>query len=102
VSAGFGGLSAIAFVTYFISRPLAAIASAGPEMAWLLATVNTYWTKLVYLNDQESFVADIEKAQQDFEKSMELYLKTVDYLDRAKPADVEAAADETEKAEVPS
>ena len=87
VAAAFGGLSATTFIVYFLSRPLAAMASAGPEAAWLLATVNTYWSKLIYLNDPTTFVKDIEAAQRDLEKSMALYLRTVSYGKRAEPVD---------------
>jgi hypothetical protein len=34
ISAVFGGLSAAAFITYFVRMPLEDVASAGPEMAW--------------------------------------------------------------------
>lgn len=100
VSAVFGGLSATAFITYFVRMPLEDVASAGPEMAWLLGIVNTYWTKLVYMNDQETFVAEIQKAQLDFEKSMCLLLKTTDYLDRTAAA--EAAAAGADRADHPA
>lgn len=91
ISGVFGGMSAVAFITYFVRMPLEDVASAGPEMAWLLGIVNTYWTKLVYMNDQETFVAEIQKAQVEFEKSMCLLLKTSDYLERNASAS-EAAA----------
>ena len=93
VAAAFGGLSAVTFLAYFISRPIAAVASAGPEAAWLLGTVNTYWTKLIYLNNPSTFVREIETAQKDFEDSMVLFLKTVKYVKRADPADVTQAED---------
>ena len=85
VAAAFGGLSATTFIAYFLSRPLAAVASAGPESAWLLATVNTYWSKLIYLNDPATFVKGVEAAQKDFEESMALYLKTVAFGKRGEP-----------------
>ena len=80
-------MSAVAFVTYFVRMPLEETATAGPEMAWLLGIVNTYWTKLVYMNDQETFVAEIQKAQLEFEKSMCLLLKTTDSLERGEAPD---------------
>ncbi len=92
VSAAFGGLTAATFIAYFISRPTAAVASAGPEAAWLLGMVNTYWTKLIYLNNPSTFVRDIEAAQKDFEDSMTLFLKTAKYQARAEPVEDEAGA----------
>lgn len=94
-SAAFGGLSAAAFITYFVSRPLAAVAAAGPEMAWVLATVNTYWTKLIYLNDPRTMVAGLEAAQRDFEKSMALFMTTVNYQDRVAPVPEQPSAGAT-------
>jgi hypothetical protein len=84
VTAAFGGLSAAAFIAYFISRPIAAVASAGPEAAWILSAVNTYWTKLIYLNNPATFVRDIEHAQKDFEESMVLFFEKRDFESRAK------------------
>lgn len=82
VAAAFGGLTAASFIGYFLSRPTAAVAGAGPEAAWLLGTVNTYWSKLIYLNNPATFVDDIEKAQQAFEASMKVYFETVNYQGR--------------------
>ncbi|MFL6023903.1 MAG: hypothetical protein ACJ72O_11235 [Marmoricola sp.] len=77
VSATFGGLSAITFLAFFVSRPLAAVASSGAKMAWLLATVNTYWTKLIYINKNTTVLADLQRAQEQFEASMQLYMQGV-------------------------
>ena len=77
VSAAFGGLTAASFITYFITRPMDSVATSGPEAAWLLGMVNTYWTKLIYLNDPVKFPTEIEKAQKAFEASMKAYVEAV-------------------------
>jgi hypothetical protein len=82
ITAVFGGLSATAFITLFIAKPLEETASAGPEAAWLLSAINTYWTKLVYLDDQKTFVKDIEMAQRDFERAMKLFTQATNYMGR--------------------
>ena len=95
VSAAFGGLTAASFITYFVTKPMDSVAVAGPESAWLLSSVNTYWTKLVYLNDPVTFPEQVEKAQKEFEASMKAYVEAVaahraavtPAKDEAKPAD---------------
>lgn len=81
VSGAFGGLSAIVFLGFFISRPMAAVGSSGAKLAWLLATVNTYWTKLIYMNENEKVLEDLQHAQEQFEASMGTYLTTIKEFD---------------------
>jgi len=102
IGVAFGGLSAAAFITYFVRMPLDDVASAGPEMAWLLGIVNTYWTKLVYMNDQKTFVSEIQKAQLEFEKSMCLLLKTTDSLERGEAPDSGESAQAGTPTEAPA
>jgi hypothetical protein len=70
----FGGLSAVSFVTFFLAKPVNAMGRLGPHSAWLLAIVNTYWTKLAYLNDPETVVSDIEEAQESLNRAFVQYL----------------------------
>jgi hypothetical protein len=76
-AAVYGGLSAAAFVSIFISRPVQAMATAGPQAAWMLAIVNTYWTKLAYLRDPATIIEDLDKAEKTMSRSILAYLKAV-------------------------
>lgn len=71
----YGGLSATAFVSVFLSRPVQAMSGAGPQAAWLQSIVNTYWTKLGYLNNPLTIIDDLDEAQSKFNTSMTAYLK---------------------------
>jgi hypothetical protein len=86
VSAVFGGLSATSFVTAFLTRPVDAMGRAGPSSAWLLAIVNTYWSKLAYFTDAETIVADLDQAQKVLNRDLISYLKhTGDSSNEPKP-----------------
>lgn len=74
----FAGLSAVSFVTFFLSRPSAAMARLGPHTAWVLSIVNTYWTKLAYFNDPRRIVPDLNEAQQALDDALVRYLKHAD------------------------
>ncbi len=50
-TAVFGGLSAVAFLAFFLSRPLQALEENLQFITWLGIVYNTYWTRLVYLQD---------------------------------------------------
>ena len=70
----FGELSAISFVSFFLSRPTEGMRVLGAQTAWLLSIVNTYWTKLAYFNDPRTAVKDLNEAQRALERSFVLYL----------------------------
>lgn len=69
----FGGLSAASFVTVFLSRPINAMGTAGPNNAWLLAIINTYWSKLAYFQDSATVIDDLNKAQQSLNNDFITY-----------------------------
>lgn len=75
VSAVFGGLSAASFVTAFLTHPVDAMGRAGPNSAWLLAIVNTYWSKLAYFTNNETIVGDLNEAQRVLNRDLISYLK---------------------------
>jgi hypothetical protein len=60
-----GGLSVTSFVTIFLSRPVEAMSIQGPRLSWLLAILNTYWTRLVYFTDAEKIDEDLVRAERD-------------------------------------
>jgi hypothetical protein len=63
VSAGvFGGLSIVAFLTYFISRPTQAIEENLQYITWLGVIYNSYWTSLAWSFDEHTAAEGLEKA----------------------------------------
>lgn len=74
-TAVYGGLSVTSFVAVFLSQPVRAMSKAGPEAAWVLAIVNTYWTKLAYVNDPHTVVADLNEAQDALSRAFTDYLR---------------------------
>jgi hypothetical protein len=61
----FGGLGVVAFLSYFISRPLQALEQNLQFITWLGVVYNTYWTRLVYLLEQSTFQKDLQEATRD-------------------------------------
>lgn len=56
----FGGLSAVAFIGFFVSRPLISLEQNIQFITWLGLVYNTYWTRLMYANDEKTVQADLE------------------------------------------
>lgn len=71
----FAGLSAASFATMFVRAPTEAMERLGPNTAWLLTIVNTYWTKLAYFNDSSRAAEDLELADKEFAASMRRYME---------------------------
>jgi len=67
----FGGLSAVSFLSYFLSRPLQSLEQNLQFITWLGITYNTYWTRLVYMMDQKTVQKDLEDATNDTIKQIE-------------------------------
>lgn len=61
----FGGLSAVAFIAYFLSRPMQALEQNLQFITWLGIIYNTYWTRLAYSMDLNTVQEDIEDATND-------------------------------------
>lgn len=64
-SAIFGGISVVAFLTYFLSRPLQALEENLQFITWLGIVYNTYWTRLAYIQKLETVQAELESATAD-------------------------------------
>jgi hypothetical protein len=67
----FGGLGVVAFLSYFISRPLQALEQNLQFITWLGVVYNTYWTRLVYMLEQKTFQKDLQEATQDATNEIE-------------------------------
>lgn len=61
----FGGLGVITFLTFFISRPLAALEENLLLITRLGVIYNTYWTRLLYMQESKTIQADLEDATND-------------------------------------
>jgi hypothetical protein len=61
----FNGLSAVAFITYFLSRPMQALEENLQFITWLGIIYNTYWTRLAYSMDMETVHEDIKDASEN-------------------------------------
>jgi hypothetical protein len=55
----FGGLSVVAFLTFFIRQPLTALEDNLQFITWLGIIYNTYWTRLMYANDGATVQKDL-------------------------------------------
>ena len=60
-----GGLSAASFFSFFLARPLESLERNSIYSQWLAAAVNSYWTRLAYLDDPDTIGADLEDATRD-------------------------------------
>ena len=67
----FAGLGAGAFVLFFIRQPLQALEENLEFITWLGVAFNTYWTRLMYMMDQQTVQADLKAAEEDYVQSVE-------------------------------
>ncbi len=67
----FGGLGVIAFLSYFISRPLQALEQNLQFITWLGVVYNTYWTRLASMKDQAAVQKDLQEATRDATSEIE-------------------------------
>jgi hypothetical protein len=67
----FGGLGVVAFLSYFISRPLQALEQNLQFITWLGVVYNTYWTRLASMMDQATVQKDLQEATRDATNEIE-------------------------------
>lgn len=72
----FGGIGLAAFLTFFLTRPLQALEENLQFITWLGLIYNTYWTRLAYMNNQETVQHDLESASNDAIKKIKELLDT--------------------------
>lgn len=58
----FGGIGVVAFLTFFLTRPLQALEENLQFITWLGIIYNTYWTRLAYMTEQTTLHRDLEAA----------------------------------------
>jgi hypothetical protein len=57
----FGGLGVVAFLSYFLSRPLQALEENLQLITWLGVIYNSYWTRLIYINRLDTVQQELEQ-----------------------------------------
>ena len=68
---GFGSLSVISFVMFFIRQPVQALEENLEFISWLGVAFNTYWTRLMYISDKATVQRDLKSAADDYSKMVE-------------------------------
>ena len=58
----FGGLGIASFVGYFLSKPLRSLEENLQFITWLGIVYNSYWTRLLYMQNTASIQDDLEEA----------------------------------------
>lgn len=76
VTAIFGGLSVVAFLTFFLSRPLQALEENLQFITWLGVVYNSYWTRLANAQDAGTFQADLAAATNEFVQQVQQLVHT--------------------------
>ncbi|MGD8966813.1 MAG: hypothetical protein PVI07_04830 [Anaerolineae bacterium] len=67
----FGGLSAAAFLGYFIGRPLRSLEENLEFITWLGIAYTTYWTRVVAANNPDTAQQDLQSATNDATAALE-------------------------------
>ena len=71
VAIAFGGLSVGTFVLFFIRQPVQALEENLEFITWLGVAFNTYWTRLMYMQNHDTIQADLKAATDDYSNTVE-------------------------------
>jgi hypothetical protein len=66
----FGGLGVVTFLAFFVSKPLRSLEENLQFITWLGIIYNTYWTRLLYMQNATSVHADLKDATSEAEASI--------------------------------
>jgi hypothetical protein len=58
----FGGLSVLMFLAFFLRNPLRSLEENLQFITWLGLVYNTYWTRLLYMQDRRTIHKDLRDA----------------------------------------
>jgi hypothetical protein len=61
----FGGLGALTFLAFFLRNPLRSLEENHQFITWLGIVYNTYWTRLLYMQDRRTVQTDLKDATQN-------------------------------------
>jgi len=67
----FAGLGAGAFLTFFIRQPIQALEENLEFITWLGVAFNTYWTRLMYIQNPKVVQQELKSADEDYRKAVE-------------------------------
>jgi hypothetical protein len=81
----FAGLSAAAFISYFLSRPLRSLEENLQFITWLGLIYNTYWTRLANISDRTNIQQELQDAMQDAVDQLEDLIDKSSGLSRQRP-----------------
>lgn len=87
----FGGMSVVAFLTFFISGPLRSLEQNLILITWLGIIYNTYWNQLMYTSDQKTIQADLETITRSALKDLDALVSRQGQLAAQRPGLREAA-----------
>lgn len=74
VAIAFAGLGAGAFLSFFIRQPVQALEENLEFITWLGVAFNTYWTRLMYIQDPKLVQQELKAADEDYRKTIELLI----------------------------
>jgi hypothetical protein len=81
----FGGMGVATFVGFFIQRPLQSLEENLQFITVLGVAFNTYWTKLLYMQDPATVKADLSAADAEFRAAIEKLIDMQSKLRRKRP-----------------
>ncbi len=81
----FCGMGVATFVGFFIQRPLQSLEENLQFITVLGVAFNTYWTKLLYMQDAATVKADLSAADAEFRAAMEKLIDMQSKLRRKRP-----------------
>jgi hypothetical protein len=70
----FAGLGAGAFLSFFIRQPVQSLEENLEFITWLGVAFNTYWTRLMYIQDPKTVQQELKTADEDYRKSIEMLI----------------------------
>jgi len=87
VAIGFGGLSVVSFVTFFIRQPVQALEQNLEFITWLGVAFNTYWTRLMYIWNRETVQAELKAETDDYSNMVERLIEKHSQLQGKRPGE---------------
>jgi hypothetical protein len=64
-AAAFGGVTVTTIVSTFLVNPIAALQKSNLLNTGLVSVINTYWTRLLYLDDPVTIDADLKRVAEE-------------------------------------
>ena len=81
----FGGLSVVTFLTYFLGKPLRSLEENLHFITWLGLIYNTYWNRLLYMEDRATIGQDLEDATADAIRDIQALIEKSDAMRGRRP-----------------